>query len=77
MDVCSLSESVEGSRVLSFHYKGHGGKLVKWGVTLAQPVCRSEVRASSRVELRFVSCKVQTLWAPSGTNHSCQIGNLS
>ena len=76
MDICSLSESVEGSRVLSFHYKGHG-KLVKWGVTLAQLVCRSEVRASSRVELRCVSCKVQALWAPSGTNHNCQIGNLS
>ena len=29
------------------------------------------------VELRCVSCKVQALWAPSGTNHNGQIGNLS
>ena len=26
---------------------------------------------------RCVSCKVQALWAPSGTNHNGQIGNLS
>ena len=28
-------------------------------------------------ELRCVSCKVQALWTPSGTNHNGQIGNLS
>ena len=46
------------------------------GVTLAQlvkaSVGQAEVRASSRaqlVELRCVSCKVQAIWTPCGTNH--------
>ena len=59
-------------------------KIQSWGVTLAQLVKASVSQADvQRFEPHLghnwfscgVACKVQVLWAPSGTNQNGQIGN--
>ena len=71
-------------KIHDFSYKLWRGALIPKGVTLAQLVKAFVGQADvQRFEphlgrnLLSVSCKVQALWAPSGTNHNGQIGNLS